>query len=151
MRKRWITFCLFINRITYVHFMLCAMAYTVLLYVLGDWDDAVLFFCTMLSTVLMVGVIKVVTAMERPRDALVTFDRSDRAFPSGHAACMAFITVMVPYTAPWGFLPLTTGVLLFCTIVAALSRLTLRVHTLTQVVAGLILGVVLPYLIVLMI
>jgi len=138
-----------IDSITPVQFMGCATLYAAVLYVLGHSYSALVFFFTMVTTLGIVGVLKIVTRVKRRPDSLISFANKNRAFPSGHVASIAFAATMVPYTAievaPLNMYAL--GALgLFCTIVVALSRLALKAHTLTQVLAGLLIGVFVPIL-----
>ena len=137
---------LVINEITPIHFMLCATLYAAGLYYLGEWHASLVFFFTMVLVLGTVGVLKVMTQVERPKHALVKMKNSRHAFPSGHASAAAFVAVMVPYTAPWGYTVLTTSLFLVFACMVGLSRLVLGVHTKPQVVAGFLVGALLPYL-----
>jgi membrane-associated phospholipid phosphatase len=143
-----------INGITPVQFMGCATLYAGVLYALGHPYSALVFFFTMITTLGIVGVLKIVTRVKRRPDCLIPLEYKNRAFPSGHVASIAFAATMVPYTAievaPLDMYAL--GVLgLFCTVVVALSRLALKAHTLTQVVAGLLIGTFVPILMIILI
>jgi len=149
MAPRWFyKFSLAIHRIEPAHYMAGATVYSCFLYSVGYSYQALVFFFTMVAVLGTVGALKVLTSIERPTDCRVHMTRTDRAFPSGHVAAAAHIATMVPYTFPYPVAPLpfwlVVGTLVAFTLVVALSRLTLRVHTLLQVSAGLMIGVAIP-------
>lgn len=145
--KWFITLSLWINKITPIHFMLCATLYAGFLYALELEHPALAFFFTMVLVLGVVAVIKLATKVRRPDDCLVELEHNDRAFPSGHVASAAFVATMVTHTFPH----LSTveqyllGALLFVlAVVVALSRLALRAHTVTQVFVGFLIGILIP-------
>jgi len=82
-------------------------------------------------------------AVARPADALITLD--DYAFPSGHATSATFLAMLLGW---YGYkilaLPklwLFFGLVTICLLVGW-SRLYLQVHTVDQVLAGFVLGVI---------
>jgi membrane-associated phospholipid phosphatase len=137
-----------IHRVEPMHYMAGATVYSGFLYTVGYSYQALVFFTTMVAVLGVVGALKVLTSVERPTDCRVHMTRTDRAFPSGHVAAAAHIAAMVPYTFPYSAAPLpfwlVVGVLTAFVLIVALSRLTLRVHTLVQVLAGLSIGVAVP-------
>jgi membrane-associated phospholipid phosphatase len=149
MAPRWFyNLSLVIHRVEPAHYMAGAALYSGFLYSVGYSYQALVFFSTMVVVLGTVGALKILTSVERPADCRVVMKRSNRAFPSGHVAAAAHIAAMVPYTFPYPAAPLpfwlVVLVLVVFTLVVALSRLTLRVHTLTQVLAGLLIGVGVP-------
>ncbi len=144
-----------INDITPTHFISAATAYAGLLFLLGRSYSALVFFFTLVAVVGTVGILKIVTRVKRRPDCLIELDYPDRAFPSGHVACIAFLATMVPYTAvevaPFLNMYALGTLGMACTLIVALSRLALKAHTLTQVVAGLLIGTFVPILMIIVI
>ena len=120
-----------------------------LLYV-GRRFAAIRFILALILTTGAVTLLKEWLAVPRPADALATLD--SYAFPSGHAAGSAFLafTIWHLFVSPkphrrtryW----LTFGLFTFAVLVA-LSRVLIGVHTIPQVFAGALLGVLIPLLI----
>lgn len=151
MTPRWfLRLSFLINRISYAQFAACATLYAGLLYLIDDAYGSLVFFFSMVGTLGVIGVLKLVTRVERPTNCLVPLENTHRAFPSGHTGAMAFVATMMPYTFPL-IVPHSAvtalGVALFALVaVVGLSRLALRAHTLTQVIAGAVVGITVPLL-----
>lgn len=147
MSRLWMRLALFINAITPVHFLICAAVYAIALQYVGLDEQVPIFIGTLCVTLGIVAFIKLTYPVPRRKDALVHLG-NNRAFPSGHAASSALVSIIVPYTLAQTLSLATVGILAalfaFGAVVVAASRLTLRVHTATQVVVGLVLGVLLP-------
>lgn len=144
----WMSLSLYIEEVTPLRFFLYCAAYALALSVLGKSIDSVLFLFSLLSVYGVVYILKVTTRVKRRTDARITLDHPDRAFPSGHAAAVAFLIPAITYTAPWG-MPVAT-VLVTCVLasVVILSRLSLRVHTVFQVIVGALIGVAVPVILI---
>ncbi len=150
MAPRWfVALSLEINKISYAHFFAAATAYAGVLYAMGLYYSALVFFFTMVFVLGITGFLKLTTRVERRADCMVDMPYKNRAFPSGHSAAAAFVGTMVPYTIPF-YSPV--GLYLFSALLGvfvltvALSRLALRAHTLFQVIAGIAIGVAVPLL-----
>ncbi|HRY31195.1 MAG TPA: phosphatase PAP2 family protein [Candidatus Paceibacterota bacterium] len=98
---------------------------------------------TLLTSILTL-LIKDVTKISRPADALIGLN--DYAFPSGHTAIGFFLlTFLANYI--WRsnksrlFKSTATLILTLAILAIVASRLILRVHTLTQILAGAVLGI----------
>ena len=111
------------------------------LYYKGHEKDAELFLASAGTLMLLVGTLKILTNKPRPKNSLV--DVPWPAFPSGHAAVSAFLAISIPYFAlpKSEMLAVALGLLgILATSVVSLNRLVIRVHTRTQVAAGILLG-----------
>ena len=147
--KWFIALSLEINKISYAHFSACATAYAGVLYAVGLYYSALVFFFTMVFVLGFVGFLKLTTRVERRPDCMVKLPHHNRAFPSGHSAAAAFVGTMVPYTIPFYspvVLYIFSALLGLFVLTVALSRLALRAHTLFQVIAGIVIGVAVPLL-----
>lgn len=87
-----------------------------------------------------VQVLKRLVARPRPADAygvpLALVDLPDPfSFPSGHAAASTAVAVTASWAYPW----MTPFAFLFATVIA-ISRVKLRVHYFSDVIAGMMLG-----------
>jgi undecaprenyl-diphosphatase len=113
---------------------------SIVLLVVGEWR---LGFATALANAVShvaVQILKRTVARARPCDALghplALVELPDPfSFPSGHAAAASAISATAVYAQPWSvvlLLPLAIGV--------AYSRVALRVHHVSDVVAGVVLG-----------
>lgn len=130
---------------TPVFYIFCCGA-IVALFFLGKTFEAEVFLTSLiLMSVIVVG-LKVITHVPRPVGRIV--EEKGYAFPSGHSAASAFLAVMMPYSfASAVNLPslvvISLGFLLLA-VVIVLSRLILKVHTPLQVVAGVLIGALVP-------
>ena len=140
----WKSIALTIAGVTSLQFFLYCVVYALALYLLGTVASALLVIVSLVSVYVIVYVLKVATRVQRRDDAQIVFDHPDRAFPSGHAAAVAFLIPVVTYTAPWGLPMITLLAMSALTGVVMLSRLSLRVHTMGQVVAGALIGTLVP-------
>ncbi len=99
-----------------------------------------------ISTVLTVGLtllIKNITRIDRPIDALIGLD--GYAFPSGHAAIsFFFLTFLINYILKSKrnktFKIISISIFAIIAVLVSASRIILGVHTIFQVTAGAILG-----------
>ena len=66
---------------------------------------------------------------------------STSSFPSGHASSAAFATVVLGALGGWAWVPLWVGV----AAVVAFSRVVVRIHHLSDVIAGIATGAVLGF------
>ncbi len=111
---------------------------TILLLVRRHWVEGVVLGSGMLLTIFFVRLGKVVVDRPRPADALI--DAAGSSFPSGHAAyavawvALAMIAVrLVPsLRGRWSVVAVAIAV----AVVVALTRVYLRVHWLSDVLAG---------------
>lgn len=92
---------------------------------------------------IMVMLLKEYFAVPRPAEALILLDTY--AFPSGHATSVTFLAAVLSWygyrvwnISYWILLP---GLTTLC-LVVGYSRLYLQVHTLEQVLAGVLLGLI---------
>lgn len=96
-------------------------------------------------TLLIVDIVKKITRVPRPVDALVQL--SDYAFPSGHSAfaftmaTVVFLFLINSKISKPSKVVLSIGLFLVAGH-TAYQRLLLQVHTLNQVIVGAILGIV---------
>ena len=111
---------------------------TVLLLVRRHWVEGAVLGAGMVMTILLVRLGKSVLERPRPADALI--DASGYSFPSGHAAyavawvALAMIAIrLVPSLRGRWWL---VGVAIAVAVVVALTRVYLRVHWLSDVLAG---------------
>jgi undecaprenyl-diphosphatase len=126
-------------------FLICMLLYR------KKRDEAAVFFIALLSTTAAVFITKVLFAVPRPEDALITL--TSYAFPSGHAASGAFLCVMLSwlYIKSKRLSPLRVSVLfifLCMGLFLGYSRLLIGVHTPLQVAAGFIIGTAIPLLVI---
>lgn len=142
--KWFFTLSLFIEAISPLRFFLGSLTYAVLIFWLGDGVGALLFVGSLTAVFLIIYILKTVTRVKRRADALIQMPKQYNAFPSGHAAASAFLIPALAVTSPWGEPVATALVAGVITIIVILSRLTLRVHTLFQLVVGAALGVAIP-------
>lgn len=126
----------------------CAFSFAALvsLMLLGKYVDALLFLVSFTLMVTIVASLKKITNVPRPHNRIIT--PTSGSFPSGHSASTAFLVVTMPYFTSHIFGAREAFVALFiflgiATLVVA-SRLILRVHTIYQVAAGLVIGALVP-------
>lgn len=142
---------LFINTATPTsgYFVLCFVA-IVVLFLSKKKREAVIFSVALFCTTVTIIIIKLVFAVPRPADALL--DLSTYAFPSGHAASAMFLAVMLSwlYIKKHSENRVRTAILVALFIVIALfvgySRVLIAVHTPVQVIAGFVVGAIIPLL-----
>ncbi|TAJ15857.1 phosphatase PAP2 family protein [Patescibacteria group bacterium] len=121
-----------------------------LLMLSSHYREAIIFFVSFSVMFLVVVILKNVTHVERPKERLV--NEVGGSFPSGHAAATAFLAIMMPFLASQIFgeryvLGITLLFLTLASIVSA-SRLLLRVHTMYQIAAGLMIGALVPMIVI---
>ena len=111
------------------------------LYYKGHEKDAMLFLASAGFLMVVIGTLKILTNTSRPKNSLV--DIPWPAFPSGHSAVSAFLSISIPYFAlpKSEVLAVSLGIVgVLATSLVSLNRLVIRVHTRTQVIAGILLG-----------
>ena len=133
-----------IHKITLERFTVVAVAYALVLLALGKTIDSLVFFSALFAVITIVYILKVSTRMPRPASARVESRTPVHAFPSGHAALIAFLVPTVTYTAPWGAPTVTATALAGIAFVVVLTRLYLKVHRPYEVLAGLVIGAGVP-------
>jgi membrane-associated phospholipid phosphatase len=135
-----------IHAIGLLPFVAGASLYALILYIYNLYDGALIFLISLAILLCTVGALKLITRVKRPPDAMRRATWA--AFPSGHAASTAFIAIMVPYTLAesfqWEYVIAISAGLSVITVVVALSRMVLHVHTTFQVIVGLALGIGIP-------
>ncbi|MEK7531085.1 MAG: phosphatase PAP2 family protein [Patescibacteria group bacterium] len=135
-----------IHAIGLLPFVAGASLYALILYIYNLYDGALIFLISLVILLVVVGALKLITRVQRPPDAMRPATWS--AFPSGHAASVAFIAIMVPYTLAqsfqWEYVILIAAILSLIAVIVALSRMVLHVHTTFQVAVGLALGIGIP-------
>lgn len=108
--------------------------------------SAIALFLSAAGVIIVVNLIKGVLRIPRPENALI--EVTGYAFPSGHAAGAAFLALVVAFLARKLALPLRFAIVA-ASILAALtigaSRIALHVHTLPQVAAGFVVGVIFAF------
>lgn len=115
-------------------------------YLLGYEEIATRFFIALVLTTGLVGLLKILFRVKRPKDA--TFVLHSFSFPSGHAAGVVFLGASLMYIVaeiagvPQAF-AVGAATLPFIFLVAW-SRVALRVHTTFQVLAGALIGIAIP-------
>ena len=105
--------------------------------------DAVVLFLSALGLMLSVQLLKVTLQIPRPPEALI--EVSGYGMPSGHAAGSAFLAVLIIYLSRRLHLPVfysVAGLVLLLSVLISASRIYYQVHTLPQVLAGVLLGIV---------
>lgn len=131
---------------TPTRFFIVAILLGIVAFILGYDAAAIRFLIALLLTTGIVGLLKIIFRVERPKDA--AFVIKSFSFPSGHTAGVTFLAIGIlyllsqvvsyPYLLGIG-IALTPFVLL-----VAWSRIALRVHTRFQVFAGFVLGLLIP-------
>ncbi len=129
---------------TYIFACFCVVSIIALWY-FGYGSLAFTVGLALIVVVVVVNALKLAIRAKRLDGALVKTKLG--AFPSGHAAASASLVVLVPYSAtviePSVALPLGFFVALIALLVS-ISRVVVRAHTPSQVLAGAILGIALP-------
>jgi len=112
------------------------------------WPFALYAFCSLAATGITVYVLKVAFGRTRPGSLfeydrhefiLMTFNGSTQSFPSGHSAIIATAAVLLALLAPR-----LTSVWAAIAVTVAASRLLITYHFLSDALAGLLLGVMIP-------
>ncbi|MBL7160781.1 MAG: phosphatase PAP2 family protein [Candidatus Aenigmarchaeota archaeon] len=103
---------------------------------------AKVFILSLILTLVTVQAVKDVAQVPRPCGIENPYCEDDFSFPSGHsaAAFVAFSSILL-------FLPRKWLPLLVIPVLVAYSRVALGVHTVTDVVAGSILGIMFPVIV----
>ncbi len=137
-------------------YVFVAFAGTVVVVLLsyGRRYDAYIFAISFMATTGTVVLLKYAYAVPRPTDALITL--TDYAFPSAHSAFSALFSTSIGwlyFKNHW--FNITKNIVLLIllyipALVVGLSRLTLKVHTPFQVLVGFCIGVVVPFVVILL-
>lgn len=110
--------------------------------VLRRWQDAATLVLTVIVATSAAPLLKLIVGRARPAEALISF--GSQSFPSGHATAAAALTVALALTIRSAWMWAIVAV--WVPAVAA-SRLILRVHWFSDVVAGAVLGAAVAILI----
>ena len=131
---------------TPVRFFITSLLFGLLFLFLGYVSETLLFFIALVLTVSLVGLLKIIFRVARPKNA--AFVIRSFSFPSGHAAGVVFLAFGILYLVSSVVSPTTLAglALAFIPFVAlvAWSRVALHVHTVFQVFVGLLIGVSIP-------
>lgn len=124
-------------------FSCCAIVYALYLLVQRLWSKAFLVVTSMSGGLILNGIIKIIIGRTRPENALVTL--SDYSFPSGHALAGAIFFYLCIYFFSRHFkrqLSRDVFIAACCglIILTGASRVLLNAHWLSDVIAGMTLG-----------
>lgn len=143
---------LWINYIgTLTVFWLLSALLALWLYFTGSTHEAFEFSVALIATTGLVGLLKLITKIPRPRGALVTAPFG--SFPSGHTASVVFLATTAPVvlaTHIGEYSSTLHAVLWVVACIVAASRLILKVHTPLQVIVGALIGYLVPTLVLLL-
>lgn len=142
-------FALGIHNYTHpISFIIVCLIITGVLVYLNKKSEAVIFFLSFGITASSVVILKYFVAAPRPADALI--DAGGYAFPSNHSSLSMFLAITVTWLLfyhsklPKIVVGMISTLLFLSSVIIGLSRLTLHVHTPIQVIAGFILGMIIP-------
>lgn len=127
------------------YFLLFCLLITFVFSYYGFNREATLFISSSITTLLIVIILKKITDTKRPSDAKVK--DINTGFPSGHSAvamCLAIIFSHFLQEFEIRNADLLSDLLIVLAILVGISRLILRVHTFLQVIAGLLIGALIP-------
>ncbi len=128
-------------------FIVAAGLITAVLYARHGMKRGAIFLASAAALMLAVIVLKSLFAIARPDGALI--EVTGYAFPSGHAAGVAFLALSLSHLVRGASRAVRYGVyagsLLFALLVGA-SRVGFMVHTPVQVAAGFLIGALFAYL-----
>ena len=131
-----------------VYFFLLVLCLTILIYLVRNFYYALLFLTSLFFTAGAVYFFKAFFDIARPLDGFVT--AFDQSFPSYHATSATVFFIMLMYIFHSHFKSL--GRIIFNTVcisgivLVAFSRVYLGVHWLSDVLFGIILGVLISYI-----
>jgi membrane-associated phospholipid phosphatase len=116
-----------------------------------EFTQLKIFIIALSLTAILTLLIKDLTKVERPVDALIGLD--NYAFPSGHSSItFFFLTFLINYIlkSSHGRLAKIFTISIFSIIVASIvaSRIILGIHTYFQIIAGAVLGIAITILII---
>ena len=132
-----------------IPFLIVSICVSVLIYLFRDFRSAVLFLTTLLTSAILVYVLKHIFNVMRPLDSVIS-DEFGQSFPSYHAVSVTVFFGMLMYffhdllKTHWRVLFNT-----FCIIgilLVSFSRLYLGVHWFSDVFFGILLGAGISYL-----
>ena len=130
------------------YFILLVICFTILIFLIRNFRYALLFFSTLLFGTVIVYILKNIFNIARPLDGFMSVFSS--SFPSYHATSATIFFVILIYIFDSCFR--SRGRVIFNTIclsgimLVAFSRLYLGVHWLSDVLFGIILGVLISYI-----
>lgn len=137
-----------IHRITRPKYsLLFFLLTTAVFWYYGFTREAIFFISATITTSVTVIVLKKFTDTKRPTGAKIK-DIST-GFPSGHSAiamCLAIVFSHFLHKFEIRNANLFSDILIVLAIFVGISRLILRVHTFLQVIAGLMIGAIIPLL-----
>ena len=115
----------------------------VLIYWLGDsfWKEwSVKYLAAIIAMALIVMALKLLIRRQRPEGEWGALYRNTdpHSFPSGHAARMALLATVTIFWGPGSLIPI---VLVWAPLVA-LARVSMGVHYVSDILAGIVLGIV---------
>lgn len=106
----------------------------------GSWYRATVLAGTMVVQMSIIGLIKQVTAVDRPPQITASIYLASGSYPSGHSSISLSYALLVPavfspFMSPFGA-GLLTGVLVLFSLLTAYGRLYLDVHWFTDLLGG---------------
>lgn len=129
---------------SYTFFFLVAAIVLFILYLRGYRKFARVSFLTIVITSITVTILKILIAAPRPAEAII--ELSSYAFPSGHAAMSASVACLLIWIlfekqkTVFYRIFVTPGIVLIAGWITY-TRLILTVHTLDQILAGTVIGI----------
>lgn len=128
------------------YFFVGSAVLAVVLWLLGNQEEALYFSVSLLVTFGIVGALKIILRVPRPKNPMVK--TYGYAFPSGHAAASAFLVVGLYYLSKALFNTAVAHwivvIMLAITLIVSISRVYLHAHTTLQVLVGALIGFVVP-------
>jgi len=99
-----------------------------------------IFAITMIITGALIWITKEVSQRSRPLNALI--ESTSHSFPSGHATVVVVFLGMLVYLIPKKKTKLITIITTLIILLIGFTRIYLRVHWLTDIIAGFVLGAI---------
>lgn len=149
-KEKLIDISIFIHKITIHEFFLvfCVLVFITLI-LEKKYNYLKIFTTSAILTTSLVLLIKNITMISRPENAIIKLD--DFAFPSGHSAMSFALIILFSYfilnenknkKLNYFFI----FILVICAIFISSTRLILNVHTITQSIAGALIGIIISIL-----